>query len=54
LIQEAVGLVKRFALQRYIGPWVYGSQALIVNDTPLSRGFVATMPRLIQVLSLPG
>lgn len=37
LIQEAVGLVERFALQRYIGPWIYGSLALIVDDVSLSR-----------------
>ncbi|OPA86747.1 Cro/Cl family transcriptional regulator [Pseudomonas fluorescens] len=36
LIQEAVGLVERFALQRYIGPWIYGSLALIVDDAALS------------------
>jgi len=36
LIQESVGLVERFALQRYIGPWVYGSLALIVDDAQLS------------------
>ncbi|MBI6852846.1 AAA family ATPase [Pseudomonas cichorii] len=37
LIQEAVDLVERFALQRYVGPWIYGSQALIVNDASLSH-----------------
>ncbi|NWD74128.1 tetratricopeptide repeat protein [Pseudomonas gingeri] len=37
LIREAVALVERFALQRYIGPWVYGSLALMVDDERLSR-----------------
>ncbi|WP_248800125.1 ATP-binding protein [Pseudomonas sp. MWU13-2105] len=37
LILDAVGLVERFALQRYIGPWIYGSLALIVDDAQLSR-----------------
>ncbi|KIH81346.1 ATP-binding protein [Pseudomonas batumici] len=41
LIREAVALVERFALQRYIGPWVYGSLALIVDDGQLSRQALA-------------
>ncbi|BBP66954.1 adenylate cyclase [Pseudomonas sp. Cab53] len=37
LIIDAAGLVERFELQRYIGPWVYGSLAMIVDDSPLSE-----------------
>ncbi|KAF0814097.1 hypothetical protein IGB42_00994 [Andreprevotia sp. IGB-42] len=32
LIAAAVELVERMQLQRYIGPWVYGSMALIATD----------------------
>lgn len=34
-ILEAANLVERFDLQRYIGPWIYGSVAMMVDDTRL-------------------
>ncbi|MGX9569539.1 ATP-binding protein [Pseudomonas sp. CFBP 5748] len=37
LIMDAASLVERFELQRYIGPWVYGSLALMVDDPALSQ-----------------
>ncbi|WP_054062554.1 ATP-binding protein [Pseudomonas asplenii] len=37
LILAAVERVERFDLQRYIGPWVYGSQALMLDDAALKR-----------------
>jgi tetratricopeptide (TPR) repeat protein/transcriptional regulator with XRE-family HTH domain len=37
LILEAASLVERFELQRYIGPWIYGSLALIIDDAQMSR-----------------
>lgn len=37
LIMDAASLVERFELERYIGPWVYGSLALMVDDTQLSQ-----------------
>lgn len=37
LIMEAASLVERFELQRYIGPWVYGSLAMMVDEKPLSE-----------------
>ncbi|MGY2172434.1 ATP-binding protein [Pseudomonas gingeri] len=37
LIMEAVERVERFGLQRYIGPWVYGSLALMLDDEVLKR-----------------
>ncbi|WP_210641373.1 AAA family ATPase [Pseudomonas sp. Tri1] len=42
LIMEAASLVERFELQRYIGPWVYGSLAMISEDVPLSQQALAT------------
>ncbi|OOG86648.1 Cro/Cl family transcriptional regulator [Pseudomonas sp. A25(2017)] len=42
LIMEAASLVERFELQRYIGPWVYGSLAMISDDGPLSQQALAT------------
>ncbi|PBJ20860.1 Tetratricopeptide repeat protein [Pseudomonas ogarae] len=41
LIMEAASLVERFELQRYIGPWVYGSLAMISDDGPLSQQALA-------------
>ncbi|WP_431080823.1 ATP-binding protein [Pseudomonas thivervalensis] len=41
LIMEAAGLVERFELQRYIGPWVYGSLAMISEDAQLSQQALA-------------
>ena len=38
---EAASLVERFELQRYIGPWVYGSLAMISDDGPLSQQALA-------------
>jgi len=37
LIMEAASLVERFEIQRYIGPWVYGSLAMISDDEQLSQ-----------------
>lgn len=42
LIMEAASLVERFELQRYIGPWVYGSLAMISEDVQLSQQALAT------------
>lgn len=41
LIVEAASLVERFELQRYIGPWVYGSLAMISDDRSLSQQALA-------------
>ncbi|ALI08033.1 MULTISPECIES: AAA family ATPase [Pseudomonas] len=41
LIMEAASLVERFELQRYIGPWVYGSLAMISDDGPFSQQALA-------------
>lgn len=37
LVMDAASLVERFELQRYIGPWVCGSLAMMVDDTQLSE-----------------
>ncbi|WP_397459659.1 tetratricopeptide repeat protein [Pseudomonas asplenii] len=37
LIMAAVERVERFDLQRYIGPWIYGSQALLLDDKTLKH-----------------
>ncbi|WP_260958056.1 ATP-binding protein [Pseudomonas citri] len=42
LILEAASLVERFELQRYIGPWVYGSLAMMVDDAPLRAQALST------------
>ncbi|TWC22028.1 MULTISPECIES: tetratricopeptide repeat protein [unclassified Pseudomonas] len=36
LIMDAANLVERFDLHRYIGPWIYGSLAMMVDDPQLS------------------
>lgn len=41
LIVEAASLVERFELQRYIGPWVYGSLAMISDDSSLIQQALA-------------
>ncbi|MFZ6746691.1 AAA family ATPase [Undibacterium sp. JH2W] len=40
-ITEAVALVERHHLQRFIGPWVWGSYALISEDLQLSQQAMA-------------
>lgn len=42
LIMDAASLVERFELQRYIGPWVYGSLALMVDDSQLREEALLT------------
>ncbi|WP_422777121.1 ATP-binding protein [Pseudomonas mediterranea] len=37
LITDAASLVERFDLHRYIGPWIYGSLAMMVDDPQLSE-----------------
>ncbi|NWD07452.1 ATP-binding protein [Pseudomonas gingeri] len=48
LIMEAAERVERFALQRYIGPWVYGSLALLLDDETLKRQALARGEALLD------
>ncbi|AMB83998.1 Cro/Cl family transcriptional regulator [Pseudomonas agarici] len=48
LIMAAVERVERFGLQRYIGPWVYASLALILDDEALKRQALARGEALLD------